>query len=473
MRKFLEFSLSFILLFVSIRAGWPWPVVFVFGFFLACALGLFSFAEGENANPSRYLVLGFFLALGLLLSWLIAQRLSLLSHITLNPFESKWLLHVLAGTEVTRLFWSILLGLLISAIVCALVLLPLAVLGASMVYGANDQYQRHEREAILSVYLGLLGFSKGTCLVSDGKAQFVKGQAKNLQMFGGPGTLVVQEGHAVILEKTGKLSRVVGRGITSLGPYERVSMVVPLRARTEHVSVKEVATKDHVLLQEFEFWVFHKVNPGSDGKVTRDGQFTYNKGVLLKDVWSTNGADWRGAVQAVSETAARDVVGRYDLDQIVPISDSFRKDFKEKLKQEINRVAEGFMGVTVIAVDIGRVGIPQAAEGLLMEKWTAEWQKFISDTRAQTKKGADRYEAEAEAATLGIMAQTFRGLLGDQLRPQDMIAIRFIEHLEKRGGAASGPSGAEFETLLQLRTMRELESLSSSESQGAERRDTS
>ena len=438
-------------------------------FFLACALGLFSFTEVENANSNRYLILGAFLALGLFLSWGIAQRLSLLSLVTPNPFESKWLLHVLAGTEVTRLFWSILLGMLISAIVCALVLLPLAVLGASMIYGANDQYRRHEGEAILSVYLGLLGFSKGTCLVSDGKAQIVKGQAKNLQMFGGPGTLIVQEGHAVILEKTGKLSRVVGRGITSLAPYERVSMVVPLRARTEHVSVKEIATKDHVLLQEFEFWVFHKVNPGTDGKVTRDGQFTYNKGILLKDVWSTDGADWRGAVQAVSETAARDVVGRYDLDQIVPISDSFRKDFKEKLKQEINRVAEGFMGVTVIAVDIGRVGIPQAAEGLLLEKWTAEWERIIIDTRAQTQKGVERYEAEAEAASLGIIARTFRGLIGETLRPQDMIAIRFIEYLEKRGGTAGGTNGAEFETLLRLQTMRTLESLGSSEGQNADR----
>ena len=57
MRKFFEFSLSFILLFVSIRAGWPWPIVFVVAFFLACALGLFSFTEVENANSNRYLIL--------------------------------------------------------------------------------------------------------------------------------------------------------------------------------------------------------------------------------------------------------------------------------------------------------------------------------------------------------------------------------------------------------------------------------
>jgi regulator of protease activity HflC (stomatin/prohibitin superfamily) len=462
MRKFLEFSLSFILLFASIRAGWPWPIVFVAAFFAACALGLFSFAEGEKANPNRYLILGAFLSLGLFLSWTIALRLSSLSLVTPSLIESNWLLRVLSGTEATRIFWSVLLGMFLSAVLWALLLLPIAFVGASIMYSANDQYQRHEKEAALNVYLGLLGINKGTWLVSDGKAQIVKGQVKNLQMFGGPGTLIVQEGHAVVLERDGKLSRVVGRGVHQLRSQERVSMVVTLKSRAEQVILEQVATRDRVLIEQFQFWAWHRADQGDPSGRIQDGRFLYNPDIILKKVWKMSGKDWRDGIGSLCQTAARDVIGRYDLEQIVPLSDSFRASFKEALKQQINKVAKELMGIEVTAVDIGQIKIPAEAEDRLLKTWTAQWDQQIDTTRAETEKVVQVTRATARMETVQAIARGLKQLLGPNPKPQDIIALRFIEYLDQRAEASAGLAEDDTAALMRLQSLEALSALRTS-----------
>ena len=56
-----------------------------------------------------------------------------------------------------------------------------------------------------------------------------------------------------------------------------------------------------------------------------------------------------------------------DLEQIVPLSDTFRASFKEALKQQINKVAKELMGIEVTAVDIGQIKIPAEAEDRLLK----------------------------------------------------------------------------------------------------------
>jgi len=171
----------------------------------------------------------------------------------------------------------------------------------------------------------------------------------------------------VILEQNGRLSRVVGRGITWLESHERVSMVVPLQTRSERVVVEQVVTKDRFWIEELELMVFHKVDQGPEEDQTENGQYPFSENILLTKVWTMSGGDWRGSIKAVSETAARDVVGRYDLEQILPIAGKPRVDFKDALKREINRVVKGFMGVEVVVVDIGKVRVPEEAKRRLAE----------------------------------------------------------------------------------------------------------
>ena len=175
-------------------------------------------------------------------------------------------------------------------------------------------------------------------------------------------------------------------------------MVVPLFLRSEKVTVEQVATKNKVLIEGFEVQVFHKVDPGPPEERIRDGQFAYTPRKLLDDIWGPGGGDWRGAVRSIAETATRDVVGRFDLEEIVPISDMFRISFKHLLTDEMNKVTRDKMGVVVVMVEIGKIKVPKEVERQFMEKWLADWDIGI----AQSEREAVIRRGEADAVLLKI-----------------------------------------------------------------------
>ena len=150
-------------------------------------------------------------------------------------------------------------------------------------------------------------------------------------------------------------------------------MVVPLSGRAERITVEQVATKDKVLIDEFAVIVFHKIDPGPEDERIQDGQFAYTEQKLFKNVWSTDGGDWRNTVKSIADGAVRDVVGRYDLEELMPMSDKFRDRFKEELRQAINRVTSEALGVQTTSVDVGPMQIPEEARKRLLEKWLADW----------------------------------------------------------------------------------------------------
>jgi regulator of protease activity HflC (stomatin/prohibitin superfamily) len=367
----------------------------------------------------------------------------------------------LLDTVWLRLLCSTILAVLAAVVVALVILLPVGYFGSRVMYGEYKDYKGHEGEAIQSAISVVLGISKGVWLVREGKAQVLHPPAGGLARFGGPGVLIVQEGHAVVLERSGQLSRVVGRGVTWLQPFERVSMVIPLQTRGEHIIVKQVATKDRLLIEEFEFWVFHKVDPGPEEMRIQSGQFAYNRDIILQKIWAMSGDDWSGAVKALSETAARDVVGRYDLEQIVAIANQFRVDFKEALKQQINRVTKDFMGVDVIAVDVGKIKVPEDAEKRLLEKRVAEWDKGIGTTKAETERIVQVTRAMTRMQTIQAISQGLRQLLGQQATPGDLIAMRFIEYLEKKAEMPDATGEDDIATLLKLQGINSLGALRS------------
>ena len=158
-----------------------------------------------------------------------------------------------------------------------------------------------------------------------------------------------------------------------------------------------MATKDKVLIEEFAVIVFHKIEPGSEDERIQDGQFAYNEQKVLS-AWSPDGGDWRNTVRSIADGAVRDVVGRYDLEQLMPMSDKFRDRFKEELTQAINKVTSGALGVQTTSVDIGPMKVPDEARRRLMEKWLADWSIRV----AQSEREAMIRKGEAEAVIMKV-----------------------------------------------------------------------
>jgi len=378
----------------------------------------------------------------------------------------------LLDTLWLRLFWSTALAFLGAIVVFATILLPLAYLNSRAMYGDYEQYKGHEWGALHSAISIALGINKCTWSVREGKAEVLYPPVGGLARLGGPGVLFVQEGHAVVLEKSGAISSVAGPGLTWLQPFERVSMVVDLQLKTIPVEIRNVVTKDHITLEKFAFWIFAKVDPG-ENSVNTDGEGTgqvnqkeqqaategqqvglgekhtdisgieegkaakkddsdkkdkkswvsslldqmhswasrkrgplkgeqtllypYNESNIKDKIWSAKGADPMSGVKSVGETAARDVIGRCNMEDLFPLSDTQRQGFKTALTEQINKVAQKLMGVKVIAVDIGEVEPPENVAKTLLERQLVKWEEDIVKTRAAIDKIAMMAKGEGEA----------------------------------------------------------------------------
>ncbi len=467
MRLIVESLLTLALLFLATKLGWPWPIFFVIGYLIAFGLRLPMSSRFFQVN-SRFLVsLGGFLVVALFAMWAISDILFLES-VQRDIIEPLPLLNSLFGSDNLKVLWSFAGGLAVAAGLAVVALVPYGHIAANSMYSQYEQYKGHETEAAQSAISILLGINRGTWVVSDGKAELHGDPGGSLARFGGPGVLIVQEGHAVILERSGRLSRVVGRGITWLEPFERISMIVPLYAHAEKITVEQVATKDKILVEEFEVLVFHRIDPGPEDEQIQDGIFSYNEQKLLKEVWSPGGGDWRGGVKSVSESAVRDVVGRFDLEEIVPMSDQFRDRFKETLKQTINRITQRAMGVEAIAVDIGQIKAPEEARKRLLEKWLADWSIRI----AQSEREAMIRKGEAEAVIMRIkevawaeaqrhiIEQITAGFRGMNVTGKEtacyLIALRSLEAMESMAQDPATKILLPSDAMTQLRSLRQV-----------------
>jgi len=87
-------------------------------------------------------------------------------------------------------------------------------------------------------------------------------RASSLAKMGGPGYLIIYADSAVVLERQGRFTRVLGPGYFFLMPFETVRRVVDLRPQTRSMQVKAV-TKEGIPIQvdmELEFQLRQRVN---------------------------------------------------------------------------------------------------------------------------------------------------------------------------------------------------------------------
>ena len=325
MRVLLDLILILILVFLSFKGGGWWPLASIWIYIIAFDRKWLALSRRVQATTRFLISLGLFLSLAYWCSWVIYHPLWLFEPAFIPIGDNRILQFLFEGVP-SRLFWSVALGTGMAALISILTLRVYGNLVAPGVYGQFEEYRGHEKEATSHVIRDLIGLAPGVLLVSRGELTSIGGAGNSVSMFGGPGMLIVQAGHAVILEQTGAISRVVSKGLTMLQEFEMVGMVVPLSTRTERITVQDVPTNDQIVITELEALVFHKADPGPQKDALGDGSYPYNAAILVDKIWGPNGGDWRTAVQSIASTAIRDLVGRYNLEELVPLSDQVRAE---------------------------------------------------------------------------------------------------------------------------------------------------
>lgn len=352
----------------------------------------------------------------------------------------------LTGTGLLKLFWAGVCGLtwtaiVFGAVVLALTLLNLPKTGKSAGESKTSVTMRAARRS--------LGLVPAEWVVREGEITTLKQPKPPHPALTGPGEIEIQLGHAVIMERNGGERRVLPSGVHWVNTDERIAMVVPLYGRADVVSLSDVVTRDGLVMEQLELTIFHKVNPGEPATHQVDSQFPYSEDILLNQIWSAKGADWRDGVKAVTGREARNVISDFTLEQFLTLNSDGRDEFKKALGDRINEVTKKLMGVSVTLTGIGAVKLPAPASQKLTERWTAAQDHAIERETAAGRK---------DAFTL------LYGAMNDALKEQpdikDLLVMSFIERMEHTSNEPGGDGGADLDTLGKIYLLEALKSFS-------------
>ena len=387
--------------------------------------------------------------------WFIEGDLLLILPLQSDPALENW-------------YWYVLIAFSLVLVPTALILI---IVGLIMMNTYLADYHKGDYPflptlaAMISVALGI---NKRVELVDEGKSRTLRAPSKGWAKFAGPGLLIVVDGHAVVLERGGRISKIVGAGITLTKRYERPNLIVPLRTQTVAKPITNVVTRDGVIIEEFNLFAYCQVDPGS-AQPSKGSEFAYDEDNIRK-IWKLIGRDWdkvKTAMETIAGTSLRDVIARHDLDEIftakgtgrslTSASVEPRQMIKDELCTQINEISLDFLAIRVVAADIGEIKIPQEAEERLLQKWTAEWDQRIETIKAETEKLVQVAKATARMQTIQAIAQGLKQLLGKDAKPEDLIALRYIEYMEKAAEIGRGEDG--WSTQQQIEAMQTFQRL--------------
>ena len=297
---------------------------------------------------------------------------------------------------------------------------------------------------------------------------------KAAQIIGGPAWLYVAEASAVLLERNGGFSRIVGTGVYRLRPHERVRGTVDLR--TQHRIVPaNLLTKDGIPVKmdvDLVFRVSEKdmpIDPPSSpppplGPIERIRQrvglrvqhdkletvrpHRFSREAIRRIVYETAIAapgqppDWTMSFANVRSGDITDQIAVRRLDEISAPEDTQAHPRAEVARKgvEVARGVASTQGIELLEMTLGVIE-PQDKYRRITEQviynWKIEWERRakILTAQAEAKRTQLLEEARAEAQANMIQALTegYRIAVGDNLDPQiakDIIALRFIDMLE-------------------------------------------
>jgi hypothetical protein len=228
------------------------------------------------------------------------------------------------------------------------------------------------------------GINKGHWIVEAGELKYIGRASGPASRFGGPGILITQEGQAVVLEKSGGVSRVVGRGITYLEPFERPTMVVKLTTQGVKLEVTNAFTRDGGVIKKIDALVFCKLDCGRSN-IDRGMRFPFDDALIIKAIWDPKRSDPRGAIQNICTTILHQVISRHTLHEFFDDVEQIRLSISAELAQEANARLNAVVAHNVVVAVINGIEIPPKTEQVLWQRWEVVQDSTIQLAKAKGK----------------------------------------------------------------------------------------
>jgi len=220
----------------------------------------------------------------------------------------------------------------------------------------------------------------------------------------GPGYVIVDAGHAVVLESTGRITRVVcpgagqregfvqDTGFAVTGRFEMIRDIIDLRVQQESLVVEDAMTVGAVPLN-IKAEIFYQVAVDEDA-LLRESVYRCSEETIRRA--ALGASDWREATRAAARSAMQEVIAMYRLEELfAPTSATDRQPTivpRERLRRQFLAVVNDrsqAWGVRVVDAYLEAIGVPQ-------EVSTAESLRHVKAAEADAQATTTRLRGRAE-----------------------------------------------------------------------------
>jgi regulator of protease activity HflC (stomatin/prohibitin superfamily) len=314
---------------------------------------------------------------------------------------------------------------LLAFLAVPLILALLVRLSSQAVLGMHEWEGISRRDAFDFLWSSMIGTNQPWMVVENG--EIVASKKKGIfHTMGGPGIVTARPGNAVVLQRTGEITKIAGPGKHRVRRHEKVRQMVRLGPLWNTADVEDVLTRDGVPLT-IRFGVGYgieskkdtdeRAGPPANPRVI-EGDYPVYEDTIRKAVLSVTPAGWEVTSCAGCESQLRDIIGTYTLDQLfgpdtmkstgdqrVEFHESQRviKRIEERILSNFATSAAESFGIKIRAVDIQSVKVPRQVEEQMLEAWSSEWRQRTETAmraaaaQAFTKMEKIKFEARRAA----------------------------------------------------------------------------
>jgi len=276
-------------------------------------------------------------------------------------------------------------------------------------------------------------------IVEQGKATLGEDIVKDV---GGPAGLVVRLDSAIILEKAGKLTRIIrGPAFPTLEPFEKIWETIDLRQ---------------------QYWDFPVKAMTQEGiPVTYQAAVTFKVGDTDADILEAAACKWirddersdrlmywvRRVIISATEGNFRRIISHYGLDDL--IDGAKRREIRLELRTALSNSAPNNFGVTILDVTLSNLRFTHEdtevrdkvdASTEALKEWYSQWKtrRELAIHRIETRRETELRKAEMQAESqirqemLDGVIEIIHEAAGDsEAVPYDYVVFSFLEMIKR------------------------------------------
>jgi len=293
------------------------------------------------------------------------------------------------------------------------------------------------KQAMNYILSSQFGTSYPILVIDDGEPKLEENEANPVLIFGGPGTVLIQPGNAVMFRNLRRRSR---SGITSsvfLRAFETIGTIADLEDQEDAIDTLRAVTKDGILVVvkgiKFRYRVI------SNKQKSLDDPYPFAEAELDRMAYNISVREqgqptWRGYMKQTLSTYVKEVVNNYTIDELTaPRTDDKKPwiEMRNQLTKSENVPNIRSVGAELIWLDLGHIHIePDFVDESRVGLWAVDWignaEARMAYATGRRMAYQDQAKAEAQAELIMGIAYGLEGINFDN-NTSDNIRKIFLE----------------------------------------------